>query len=33
MKTFGSGGMVVPFLSSILGRDEWSASRPGCFTP
>jgi hypothetical protein len=25
--------MAPPFLTSALGGDEWSASRPGRFTP
>jgi hypothetical protein len=32
MKTWGSGGIAPPFLTSALDGDEWSASRPGRFT-
>jgi hypothetical protein len=28
-----SGGVAPPSLTSALDGDEWSASRPGCFTP
>jgi hypothetical protein len=28
-----SGGIVPPFLTSAVGGGEWSASRPGRFTP
>jgi hypothetical protein len=27
-----NGGIAPPFLTSALGRGEWSASRPGRFT-
>jgi hypothetical protein len=27
----GTGGISLPFMTSTLD-DEWSASRPGCFT-
>jgi hypothetical protein len=30
---WGSGGIALPFLTSVLGVGEWSASRPGRFTP
>jgi hypothetical protein len=33
MKTWGSGGIALPFLTSGLDGGEWSASRSGCFTP
>jgi hypothetical protein len=33
MKTWGSGGIAPPFLNLTLDGDEWSASRPGRFTP
>jgi hypothetical protein len=33
MKTWGSGGIAPPFLTSGLGGGEWSTSRPGRFTP
>jgi hypothetical protein len=33
MKTWGSGGMVPYFFTSALDGAEWSASRPGRFTP
>jgi hypothetical protein len=29
----GSGGIVPPRLTSTLDGGEWSASRPGRFTP
>jgi hypothetical protein len=29
----GSGGIAPPFLTLKLDGDEWSASRPGRFTP
>jgi hypothetical protein len=29
----GSGSIAPPFLTSVLHRDEWSASRPCRFTP
>jgi hypothetical protein len=32
MKTWGSGGIVPPFLTAALDESEWSASHPGCFT-
>jgi hypothetical protein len=32
MKTWGSGGRALPFLTSALDEAEWSASRPGSFT-
>jgi hypothetical protein len=32
-KHMGSGGIAPPFLISVLDVDEWSASRPGRFTP
>jgi hypothetical protein len=25
--------VVLPFFTSALDGDEWSVSRPGCFTP
>jgi hypothetical protein len=31
MKTWGSGGIALPFLTSALDGGEWSASRPGRF--
>jgi hypothetical protein len=31
MNTYG--GVAPPFLTSALGRGEWSASRSGRFTP
>jgi hypothetical protein len=33
MKTWGSGGIAPPFLTSALDGGEWSASRPCRFTP
>jgi hypothetical protein len=33
MKTYGGGGTVPPFLTLALVGGEWSASRPGSFTP
>jgi hypothetical protein len=34
MKTYwGSGGIAHTFLTSALDGGEWSASRPGRFTP
>jgi hypothetical protein len=34
MKTlWGSGGIAPPFVTSALDAGEWSASRPGRFTP
>jgi hypothetical protein len=33
MKTWGSGGVAPPFLTSELDGGEWSASSPGRFTP
>jgi hypothetical protein len=33
METWGSGGIAPPFLTSALDGGEWSASRPGRFTP
>jgi hypothetical protein len=30
---WGSGGIAPPYLTSVLVGDEWSASRPGRFTP
>jgi hypothetical protein len=33
MKTYGGGGIVPPFLTWELDGSEWSASRPGRFTP
>jgi hypothetical protein len=34
MKTYGGGGCIVPrFLTSTQVGGEWSASRPGRFTP
>jgi hypothetical protein len=30
---WGSGGIAPPFLTSALDGGEWSASRPGHFTP
>jgi hypothetical protein len=32
-KSMGSGGIAPPFLTSALDGLEWSASRPGRFTP
>jgi hypothetical protein len=29
----GSGNIALPFLTSALDGGEWSASRPGRFTP
>jgi hypothetical protein len=31
-RTWESGGIAPPFLSSALDKDELSASRSGCFT-
>jgi hypothetical protein len=31
--TWGTGGITPPFLTSALDGGEWSASRPGRFTP
>jgi hypothetical protein len=28
-----SGGVALPFLTSILDGGEWSASRPGRYIP
>jgi hypothetical protein len=28
-----SGGIILPFLTSALEGREWSASRPGHYTP
>jgi hypothetical protein len=33
MKTWGSGGIAPTFLTLALEGGEWSASRPGRFTP
>jgi hypothetical protein len=33
MKTWVSGGIAPPFLTSTLDSGECSASRPGRFTP
>jgi hypothetical protein len=33
MKALGSGGMAPHILDSTLNGGEWSASRPGRFTP
>jgi hypothetical protein len=33
METYGSGGIAPPFFISALVGGEWSASRPGRFTP
>jgi hypothetical protein len=33
MKTWESGGIAPPFLTSALGGGEWSASRPGRMAP
>jgi hypothetical protein len=34
MKTYGGGGGIAPlFLVWALDGGEWSASRPGRFTP
>jgi hypothetical protein len=33
MKTYSGGGIAPPFLTSALDGGEWSASRPGRFTP
>jgi hypothetical protein len=33
MKTWGSGGIAPPFLTSVLDGDDCSASCPGPFTP
>jgi hypothetical protein len=33
MKTWGSGVIAPPFLILALEGREWSASRPGRFTP
>jgi hypothetical protein len=30
---WGSGGIAPHFLTSALDGGEWSASRPGRFTP
>jgi hypothetical protein len=30
---WGSGGIASPFLTSAVDGGEWSASRPGRFTP
>jgi hypothetical protein len=27
----GSGGIAPSFSIAVLDRDDWSASRPGCF--
>jgi hypothetical protein len=31
-RRMGSGGIALPFLTSALDWDKWSASRPGRFT-
>jgi hypothetical protein len=33
MKTWGSGGVAPPFLTSALYVGEWSCTRPSRFTP
>jgi hypothetical protein len=33
MKTWGSGGIAPPFLTSTLDGGQWSASRPCRFIP
>jgi hypothetical protein len=34
MKAYGGVGVLIHvFLTSSLVGGEWSASRPGCFTP
>jgi hypothetical protein len=33
MKTWGSGGIAPPFLTSALDGGVWSASGPCSFTP
>jgi hypothetical protein len=33
MKTYGSGGIALPFLSSALDGGEWSASRSDSLHP
>jgi hypothetical protein len=33
MKHIGGGGIAPTFLTSALEGGEWSASRPGRFTP
>jgi hypothetical protein len=33
MKTWGSGGIAPPFLTSALDGCELSTSHPGCLTP
>jgi hypothetical protein len=33
LRRMGSGGVVSPFLTSVLDEGEWSASRPGRLTP
>jgi hypothetical protein len=33
MKTWGSGGIALPFLTSLLDGGEWLASRLGCYAP
>jgi hypothetical protein len=34
MKVYGGVDLYIHiFLTSALGGGEWSASRPGCFTP
>jgi hypothetical protein len=33
MKTWGSGGIAPPFLTSVLNGGEWSAARPSRFIP
>jgi hypothetical protein len=32
-RIWGSGGIAPPFLTSALDGGEWSASRPGRYTP
>jgi hypothetical protein len=33
MEKYGSGDIALTILSSAQDGDEWSASRPSCFTP
>jgi hypothetical protein len=33
MKTWGSGGIALLFLTLALAGGEWLSSCPGCFTP
>jgi hypothetical protein len=33
IKFGGSGDIALPLLITVLGGGEWSASRPGIFTP